>query len=162
MIFLLLIHCFIGVNKIDGLSHSRGGQPYPPTRQSSYPDAASETPTRNGRPRSSSQPNAKTVQFNLQPDYASIDSYHDKGYETDDSDSTIDGHDYLSHRRRHRSSRRRGRHHHSRSPSPVPVGSRRAHDPGTMDRTSAKHPSDSDGTVDLPPRFDSRGYPTWW
>ncbi|KAI1919348.1 hypothetical protein LOZ12_001763 [Ophidiomyces ophidiicola] len=105
----------------------------------------------------------KTVQFDLEPDVASISSPQDNGYETDDSDSTVDEYkDYRRRRHRH-SSRRRQRH--SRSPSPVLIASRHERSSKTPLGSSGNHFSDSDATVDLPDRFDSRGHPmstTWW
>ncbi|EEP76000.1 predicted protein [Uncinocarpus reesii 1704] len=145
-----------GVNYRD-LFSQRSSHPFPTKRQSSHPEGA----THESRPRSSSQPAAKTVQFNLQPDYASADSYTEKGYETDDSDSTIDGYN----RSRHHDTRRHPRHQPSHSRTPSPVASKRESQFQVPVRPSGNHNSDSDSTVDLPDRFDSRGQPvstTWW
>ncbi|KAJ5151063.1 uncharacterized protein N7482_010315 [Penicillium canariense] len=110
--------------------------------------------------RSGSQPNlSKSVAFDLSPE-----SSHrwDPGYDSDDSDSTIN-----SHPSRHRPQPRR-------RPSSVPSSSSRDHRSGSSAASRHQHPSyrhphdssraspphsplDSDSTIDLPERFDSNG-----
>ncbi|KMP00788.1 hypothetical protein CIRG_00929 [Coccidioides immitis RMSCC 2394] len=137
------------------------GHRFSTSKSPSSTDEALITATLHGRPRSTSQPATKAVQFNLQPDYASDDLSYENGYETDDSDSTIGG---CNHSRHLRTSRRaQNRSIHSRSHTPAPITSRhvRKHEV----RSSQGDHSDSESTVDLPDRFDSQGHlvrTTWW
>lgn len=101
-------------------------------------------------PRSGSQPPPpKSVTFNLTPE---AEGNEDDGYNSDDSDSTIQSHSRPHHSRRRSSSvpyapmappqSREYRHHHSKQ---NPSGHRQPSE------------SESDSTVDLPDRFDSQG-----
>lgn len=124
------------------------------------------------RPRSSSQPvppQSKTVAFDLGSRTSSpsaIDPEQasrippDRGYETDDSDSTLDDSDRHHYRRPHDVDRDRDRDRDRRSsktypPTPVPSSSRHHRSKKTSSRN--KYQSDSESTVDLPERFDSKG-----
>ncbi|KAJ5605964.1 hypothetical protein N7510_008745 [Penicillium lagena] len=131
---------------------------------------------RNGKPsrrrsQSVSQPmQSKSVSFDLDPETKS-----DTGYETDDSDATIDGHnDHHRHNHRRRHHRHHRRRHSSsvpRSPMPYPSSSS-SHHHHHHSSSSSRHSSnaknqpenkssstDSDSTIDLPDRFDSQGRP---
>ncbi|PYH95733.1 hypothetical protein BO71DRAFT_440034 [Aspergillus ellipticus CBS 707.79] len=106
-----------------------------------------ETPRAKRRPRATSQPALpKSVAFNL---HAEQERQKDLGYETDDSDSTIES-IHGSRRGRPRSRRHSSSEHYS-------LESRR-NDPysKSRDRNHVAE-SDSDLTIDLPDRFDSRG-----
>lgn len=137
---------------------------------SNYPDELylpssplGSPPNVSPRPRSSSQPvpvpiQSKTVAFDLGSRTSSPEplSNHpaDHGYESDDSDSTLEHSDRdRSHYRRHRSN---GRHHPSSStypPNPVPSTSK--HHRSSKGSARDRYQSDSESTVDLPDRFDS-------
>lgn len=94
---------------------------------------------------------SKSVAFDLTQKSASDDRdgdhNADTGYETDDSDSTIDGTD---------ESRRRHDHHrrssvlHAPTPEPPSTSSHR--------KAPAGDPSDSESTIELPDRFDAEGH----
>ncbi|OQE42121.1 hypothetical protein PENCOP_c004G06414 [Penicillium coprophilum] len=117
--------------------------------------------------RSTSQPPqvSKSVAFDL------TNSPRDPGYETDDSDSTVERYS-PSHRRARNHSRDRDRdnHHHRRHrsssvpyppmPHPSPA-SNRHHPPASKLHKRKDHnkfsESESDSTVDLPSRFDEQG-----
>ncbi|RDW90839.1 DUF3824 domain-containing protein [Aspergillus mulundensis] len=99
----------------------------------------------------SEPPQSKSVAFDDDPQT----NEKNNGYETDDSDSTIDG--MSSGRRRRRRHHRRHRSDRRRYSSSDPYAS-------TNDRTAAPKQnqtgapeSDSDATVDLPDRFDRQG-----
>ncbi|KAJ5503033.1 hypothetical protein N7463_005907 [Penicillium fimorum] len=118
--------------------------------------------------RSTSQPPqaSKSVAFDL------TNSPQDPGYETDDSDSTVERYSY-SHRggRNHSRDRGRDRHHdrrrrsssvpHPPMPYPSPASSHRRHPsaPKPHERRDQNKVSEveSDSTVDLPSRFDEQG-----
>lgn len=118
------------------------------------------------RRRSMSQPpppsQSKSVAFNLHEQPPSASNVHDRpgrnadqDYETDDSDSTIDGTEQRRHRHRHRH-RRSSVPDSRRSANPPPSASHtRAPKPGPRDAASD---SDSESTVDLPDRFDADGH----
>lgn len=120
--------------------------------------------------RSTSQPPqvSKSVAFDL------TDSPHDPGYETDDSDSTVEPYS-SSHRgdRSHHRDRDHDSHHHDRRrhsssvpyppmPHPSPASSRHRHHSSApkhregRDQNKASE-SESDSTIDLPNRFDGQG-----
>lgn len=82
----------------------------------------------------------------------------DRGYETDDSDSTIeDGHHSHRHRRRRSSSVPHPPVSQSRSPGHYPSHAPSEHHSST-NLTPYKTPElDSDSTIDLPERFDRKG-----
>lgn len=129
---------------------------------SAPPNSSTPTPS---RPRSSSQPvppQSKSVAFDLgsrdstsgslgDPEPSSPYHAADHGYETDDSDSTLDD-SYRRQDRRHRSS---GRHRSTYPPTPAASSSR--HHRSTKSSNRDRRQSDSDSTVDLPARFDSEG-----
>ncbi|KAJ5824485.1 hypothetical protein N7447_006825 [Penicillium robsamsonii] len=118
--------------------------------------------------RSTSQPPQapKSVAFDL------TDSPQDPGYETDDSDSTVERYSY-SHRggRNHSRDRDRDSHHdrHRRSssvpyppmPYPSPASSHRHHpsvpQPHEQRDQNKVSEVESDSTIDLPSRFDEQG-----
>ncbi|KAJ5805994.1 uncharacterized protein N7503_003596 [Penicillium pulvis] len=109
-------------------------------------------------PRSSSQsepPASKSVSFNLNSDNEQLT---DRGYETDDSDSTIeDGHHSHHHRRRRSSSVPYPPTSHHRSAGHYPSHAHPQHHSST-DLSKHKAPElDSDSTIDLPERFDRKG-----
>ncbi|KAL5336174.1 hypothetical protein BJX70DRAFT_400828 [Aspergillus crustosus] len=127
----------------------------PPTAQYRLHDGL-EDPSRLAPPRprrrrsraGSEPPQSKSVAFNVDP------AQHDKkldGYETDDSDSTVEAMD-SGRRRKHRrhSDRRR---HASSDPYLSKRGSARDDNPLRSNMLE----SDSDATVDLPDRFDHDG-----
>lgn len=102
----------------------------------------------------------KSVSFNLNERERSIaepqirrDYVGEKGYETDDSDSTIDGLDRNQHSHGHRSRRSSVPHHHTTGTNNTSTRNQR---PG---RPAADLPrdSDSESTIDLPDRFDAQG-----
>ena len=114
-----------------------------------------ETPRpRRQRRRAVSQPRGpKSVAF----DFDSKPSRHlDPGYETDDSDSTID-----SMRKVHRHNTHRRRHSSSDGYFPTKKHNNKNYD--ISNDNNGSHPSDnlqrsdSDSTIDLPDRFDSQG-----
>lgn len=120
-------------------------------RENDFP----ETPRpRRQRSRAVSQPREpKSVAF----DFHSRPSRHlDPGYETDDSDSTIDSmrkvHQHNSHRRRH-----------SSSDGYFPTKKYNNKNYNISNDNNGSQPSDklqrsdSDSTIDLPDRFDSQG-----
>jgi len=136
------------------------------------------------RRRSASQPpppQSRTVVFNLSDDSLPKRGGRgnsrnvDPGYESDDSDSTIDGSGMS--RARHRPYRRHDQHRRSSShPStPAPTAATRHSSPpmphpSSSLATAARNPrpsshgvaardSDSESTIDLPPRFDRQGRP---
>ena len=102
---------------------------------------------------------SKSVAFDLDSDVSS-QTRPDPGYETDDSDSTID----LPHPHR---DRHRGRHSSSLPPSVIPQSrhscseDRRASSASrprnSTEESQAHQGSESDSTIDLPNRFDSHG-----
>lgn len=111
-----------------------------------------ETP-RARRQRSRSHGHSKSVAFDVSPKKP-LDRRRDHGYESDDSDSTIDAeqeslHYHNSHRHHPPSD-----HYHSQSHS-------KRHDNPTHQRPKPPNEKgqeeDSDSTIDLPDRFDSRG-----
>ena len=115
-----------------------------------------ETPRPRGqRPRAVSQPREpKSVAF----DFDSKPSCHlDPGYETDDSDPTIDSmrkvHRHNSHRRRHSSS---DDHFHTKKHNNK-HGNTSNDNNGSQPPSDKLQRSDSDSTIDLPDRFDSQG-----
>ena len=121
---------------------------------------------------------SKSVTFDLAPEY----NPGDRGYETDDSDSTVSGEE-SNHNRHHHHDHNHQEHHHERNRSPTPHPSTSRHgaaaDSGSHghDTTRSHHSrdhhnahrdhhgrdqesvSDSDSTIDLPDRFDSKGRP---
>ena len=136
------------------------------------------------RRRSASQPpppQPKTVVFNILNDDSlpkkgggGNSRNVDPGYESDDSDSTIDGSGMS--RARHRPRRRFDQHRRSSShPStPAPTATTRyssppkprpssslpaARNPRPSSHDVAARDSDSESTIDLPPRFDQQGRP---
>ena len=149
--------------------------PGPSERRASSPDAHV---SKSNRPRSASQPTSsqpKTVAFDLGSRCSSPTSLTDneqpshpvadRGYETDDSDSTLDDSDRHRHRHRHRHRRHpNDRHHPSSStypPTPVPSSSskpRHNRYQSVKDSTRDNYNSDSESTVDLPARFDTHGH----
>ncbi|KAL4916938.1 hypothetical protein BDW62DRAFT_211607 [Aspergillus aurantiobrunneus] len=101
----------------------------------------------------SEPPQSKSVAF----DVDSRDNQNRGGYETDDSDSTVEAMD--SGRRRHRRRRRRrsDRRRHSSS-EPYPRSKRDSADDGNPAQTKISGlESESDSTIDLPDRFDRDG-----
>ncbi|KAJ5218374.1 uncharacterized protein N7498_000473 [Penicillium cinerascens] len=96
-------------------------------------------------PRSGSQPapSSKSVAFDLTPE-------PDRGYETDDSDSTI----HSSSRRPHYSRRRSSSVPYS---PPAPARSREYRHHSKHSQGQHHPESESDSTIDLPDRFDSHG-----
>ncbi|RMZ79442.1 hypothetical protein DV738_g3344, partial [Chaetothyriales sp. CBS 135597] len=156
----------------------------PPVRQPSPPASQLSPPP---LPRAVSQPppssSRKSVQFAERPDIKSVElcepvspepprshRQRERGYEAgDDTDSPVEDRDRRSrdrgsHSRRSLDAdsdssgdddrrRRRHRHHHSRRSSEPP----NARSVTNGDRHRAASPDDSDSTVDLPPRFDSKG-----
>lgn len=118
------------------------------------------------RARAASQPpQPKSVAFDLNAEERPIDT----GYETDDSDSTIDSLSALHHRNRRRfsnTSSHRRRHSSSdpytsarKSQSQPSSSTAKGDRPTASKGNGASNPqeSDSDATIDLPDRFDSRG-----
>lgn len=103
------------------------------------------------RSRATSQPlHSKSVAFDLGPE----SHPGDPGYETDDSESTIDARG-RSGRRKHQQGRRRSLSvPHSSTPKPGDSGASSGHHHSKQDRESE---SDSDSTINLPDRFDSQG-----
>lgn len=126
------------------------------------PGLVKELPTVEDQTKST--PTPKTVSFELR---SPTPTAHDRGYETDDSDSTVDGSEHRSPSRRRRSS------HHRRSssmpyaPKSHPSSSDNRHSYAHAS-SSQRHSSDrkppyksqeaeSDSTIDLPERFDKKG-----
>ncbi|GFG19077.1 hypothetical protein IFM5058_09679, partial [Aspergillus udagawae] len=119
------------------------------------------------RARAASQPpHPKSVAFDLDAEERPIDP----GYETDDSDSTIDSSTTHHHRDRHRSSTTSSAHRRRHSSSDPYFPPRKSKFPpcsapakGDRPRpfkdngTSNPQETDSDSTIDLPDRFDSQG-----
>lgn len=139
------------------------------TSQSGMNDRASRATNSSfdRRKRSMSQPpiaQYKSVSFDLNRDdhhRNSGDSNPDRGYETDDSDSTIDGHDAGCSRKHHRSHRRR-----SSYSAPFPSfaaphrrDSRSSHIYQPKTPIDTAKDSDSESTIELPDRFDAQGRP---
>lgn len=87
--------------------------------------------------------------FNLTPE---AEDDHDQGYDTDDSDSTIQSRSRPH--RPHRPHRRR-----SSSVPYAPMPPTRHHRNSSSKNSDHRNPSDleSDSTIDLPDRFDSHG-----
>ncbi|KAK2762672.1 hypothetical protein FQN54_000846 [Arachnomyces sp. PD_36] len=154
-----------------GTSNGISGSPeeeYPTSSPFASPPPKTPVPAPSRRPRSSSQPvppQSKTVAFDLGSQYSSPSSIHDPepssryaGYETDDSDSTLDDSDRHHYRRPHDLD---DRHRPARStypPTPDPSSSRHHHHHRSTKHSSRdKHQSDSESTIDLPDRFDSQG-----
>jgi hypothetical protein len=175
-----------GLRSGSGAPNFEGIRPRTPTspREPNLPRGPSKTtpspvtPTpKFSRPRSASQPTSappKTVAFDLGSRCSSPTSLTDnetpsrpaadRGYETDDSDSTLDDSNRHHHRRRRNSYRRHpdDRHRPSSStypPTPDPRSSKSKHDRYQSVKDSARdnHDSDSESTIDLPARFDSHG-----
>ncbi|KAF3392666.1 hypothetical protein F1880_008574 [Penicillium rolfsii] len=135
----------------------------------SHPQFPSSIP----REDNSSGSPSKSVAFDLTPDSARS---ADPGYETDDSDSTVDGntprHRSKSQSRTHRrsSSVPTAHSHHHRNSDGTGSGPNSSSSPSRHHHSSHRHshhsqrsspredsPLDSDSTVDLPDRFDSKG-----
>lgn len=147
--------------------------------QPSRTDLSRDDPEGNSRRRSVSQPespsHSKSVAFDLDGNAKADkdkprthDTTYGEGYETDDSDSTIDGNDRSHHRHHHHrhppppfrehssnlyepipnTDSRHHHHHHHQTPKPTPA-------PTT--RSATRDSSDSEATIDLPDRFDSQG-----
>jgi len=148
------------------------------------PEIAASSAPKPPRPRSASQPAAKTVQFDLGSNHSrssprDLSPQRDPGYETDDSDSSIGSHDRPCdhHRRRHHRRRHRpppAPRHVPRKPRSSPGLSRPQQGPTSSranthhfdykpiapaDEKADKQSSESDSTIDLPDRFDSEGDP---
>lgn len=118
------------------------------------------------RPRSSSQPvppQSKTVAFDLGSRASSpsgeseLTSRHaaDRGYETDDSDSTLD--DSSRDRSRYRRYPISDRHRPSSTYSPDPTSSASKRHRSSREPARDERHSDSESTIELPERFDSHG-----
>ncbi|KAJ5591670.1 uncharacterized protein N7459_002039 [Penicillium hispanicum] len=112
-------------------------------------------------PGSGSQPaHSKSVAFDLGSD-PSHRMRPDPGYETDDSDSTIDSHGHRSHRDRHhrrRSSVLYSDKPHSHSDKDRTSSAARPQHSSAQSQDAYKVPeSESDSTIDLPDRFDTHG-----
>ncbi|KAJ6109912.1 hypothetical protein N7486_002147 [Penicillium sp. IBT 16267x] len=129
-----------------------------PTDHHTHDGLANESTEANSVPRSSSQsqPHAsKSVSFELNSEN---EQPIDRGYETDDSDSTIED-ERPSHRHRHRRSSSVP---HSSMPSARSLGHYPSHahsqHHSSTNLTPYKTPEpDSDSTIDLPERFDRNG-----
>ncbi|KAL1861117.1 hypothetical protein Plec18170_001632 [Paecilomyces lecythidis] len=103
-------------------------------------------------------PQAKTVAFDLPSDSSNESDRSggpDAGYESDDSEATIDG-SLPSHRRSSSSQHHRAHISHPPTPHPERGSSSRPHKQHASGKASE---SDSDSTIDLPDRFDSEGRP---
>ncbi|CEL01479.1 hypothetical protein ASPCAL01061 [Aspergillus calidoustus] len=98
----------------------------------------------------SEPPQSKSVAFDVDP---AVDR-EKNGYETDDSDTTIDAMD--SGRRRRRRRRRRSDRRHRSSSDPYRSKRSIAKKEGSTGRENGLE-SDSDATIDLPDRFDREG-----
>ncbi|KAF7172477.1 hypothetical protein CNMCM5623_004644 [Aspergillus felis] len=121
------------------------------------------------RARAASQPpQPKSVAFDLNAEERPIDP--DPGYETDDSDSTIDSSTAHHHRDRHRSSNTSSAHRRRHSSSDPYFSPRKSQSQPSSTQAKGNHPRpfkdngtsnpqepDSDSTIDLPDRFDSQG-----
>lgn len=126
-------------------------------------------PVGHSRRRSVSQPASplqlKSVSFTFNEQersnggpQTSRDHVADRGYETDDSDSTIDGRDrnYDSHRHRSRRFSVPHAHAHDNTTGMNNASSTRNHKPGRSPADILRD-SDSESTIDLPDRFDAQG-----
>lgn len=140
---------------------------YPPGPASVLPSLTSLTPLSNAHASPTSppingtiSPPSKNVQFDLRPGVQRTASYHDPGYESDDSDSKIESlrprRSRSRSRSRRRPSRRRSSSSHERRRTYIPP-----HPPLARNYPAAPtmHHYDSDATIDLPPRFDAQGRP---
>lgn len=124
-------------------------------------------PQAENRARAASQPpQPKSVAFDLNAEERPIDP----GYETDDSDTTIDSLTPHHHRERHRSSDTSSSHRRRHSSSHPHYTPRKPHLQPSASQAKGNRPShpkdhgpsdlqepDSDSTIDLPDRFDSHG-----
>ncbi|KAJ9192818.1 hypothetical protein DTO164E3_8169 [Paecilomyces variotii] len=138
---------------VDGL---RGKPPLSAASISQPPSSTNREVGEGSHHERSSQP--KTVAFDLPSDSSQESdrsSEPDTGYETDDSEATIDG-SVPSHRRGTAGQHHRGPVSHSPTPHPEAHSPSRSHKHRASDKTAE---SDSDSTIDLPPRFDSQGRP---
>jgi hypothetical protein len=147
-------------------NQNRSGVDQPPSPLRT-PRPHSPTP----RARAASQPpQPKSVAFDLNAEARPIDT----GYETDDSDSTIDSSTAHHHRdrHRHRSSNTSSSSHRRRHSSSDPYTTRKSESQPTSSPAKRHRPnsskdngagvsnpqeSDSDATIDLPDRFDAQG-----
>ncbi|KAL3489030.1 hypothetical protein BJX62DRAFT_226901 [Aspergillus germanicus] len=131
----------------------------PPAAQY-QPHDGLEDPSRLGVPRSrrrrsragSEPPQSKSVAFDVNPEV----NQEKNGYETDDSDTTIDAMDSGHRRHRRRRRRRSDRRHRSSSDPYRPKRSTATKKEGNTARDNGLE-SDSDATIDLPDRFDREG-----
>ncbi|KAL2872298.1 DUF3824 domain-containing protein [Aspergillus lucknowensis] len=115
------------------------------------PSRLSTPRPQHGRSRAGSEPpQSKSVAFDVNTQH----NQQKDGYETDDSDTTIEAIDSDRHRRHRRRRRRSDRRSHSSS---EPNRSKR--DPRKDDSIARESglESDSDATIDLPDRFDREG-----
>ncbi|KAL4751655.1 hypothetical protein BDW72DRAFT_173087 [Aspergillus terricola var. indicus] len=122
----------------DGLDSARLATPRPRSRRRR---------TRAG----SEPPQSKSVAFDDDPQT----NEKTMGYETDDSDSTIDG--MSSGRRRRRRHHRRHRSDRRRYSSSDPYASAKNRSAAQLQKQTSAPESDSDATIDLPDRFDRDG-----
>ncbi|KAJ5657908.1 uncharacterized protein N7484_001557 [Penicillium longicatenatum] len=108
------------------------------------------------RPRSQSEsPASKSVSFNLDSDNGQLT---DPGYETEDSDSTIeDGRNHQRHRPRRSSSVPHPPMSHARSPSHYPGHANSQRHSSASLKPYKTQEQDSDSTIELPERFDRKG-----
>lgn len=146
--------------------------------QPSRTDLSRGGPEGNSRRRSVSQPespsHSKSVSFDLDGNtkadkgksHTHDTAAYGEGYETDDSDSTIDGNDRNHHRHHHhRHPPPPLRDHLSNSYEPTPNTNRHHHhhhrqtpkSNAVSTRSTTKDSSDSEATIDLPDRFDAQG-----
>ncbi|KAL4768978.1 hypothetical protein BDW60DRAFT_225415 [Aspergillus nidulans var. acristatus] len=130
-----------------------------PSTQSQPYDGLDSTRLATPRPRSrrrrtragSEPPQSKSVAFDDDPQT----NEKTTGYETDDSDSTIDGMSSgRRHRRRHHRRHRSGRRRYSSSD---PYASAKDRSVAQIQKQTSAPGSDSDATIDLPDRFDRDG-----
>ncbi|KAL4735724.1 hypothetical protein BDV11DRAFT_208230 [Aspergillus similis] len=128
----------------------------PSTQSQPYDDSARlatprPRPHRRRTRAGSEPPQSKSVAFDDDPQT----NENTMGYETDDSDSTIDG--MSSGRRRRRRHHRRHRSDRRRYSSSDPYASAKDRSAAQIQKQTSAPESDSDATIDLPDRFDRDG-----